>query len=135
MTGQRDRSKYGASPFGFEDLDAYKEARQLRRAIYRLAKTLPPEEKYALAQQMRRASVSLTNNIAEGYGRFHWQESLQFVRHSRGSLMELVDDLNVCEDENYASQETLLPLRNQAETVLRLVNGYGAYLERMKAES
>ena len=77
--------RYGdkASPFGFEDLEVYRAARAFRRRIYKLAKLLPEEEKYALGQQMRRAAVSLTNNIAEGYGRHHWQQNTQFCRQAR----------------------------------------------------
>jgi len=123
---------YGESKLGFEDLDVYKVATQVRRGIYSMVKGLPPEEKYSLGQQMRRAAISLTNNIAEGYGRFHWQESIQFCRHSRGSLAELVDDLGICQDENYAKPEALSSLRNTCENLLRLLNGYINYLERSK---
>ena len=65
----------------FEDLEVYKAAREFRKKIYKiykLIKGLPPEEKYNLADQMRRASLSLTNNIAEGHGRYHFQENLQY---------------------------------------------------------
>jgi len=129
-------SRYGdeSSPFGFEDLDVYRACREFRRRIYRLAKLLPDEEKYALAQQMRRAAVSLTNNIAEGYGRHHWQENTQFCRHARGSLMELMDDLNVCIDEEYARVEHLEKLKQEdGLRVLKLLNGYIAYLQEQKA--
>ena len=123
---------YGNSPFGFEDLEVYKVARELRKRMYGLVKILPQEEKYALGQQIRRAAISLTNNMAEGYGRFNWQESIQFFRHSRGSLLELMDDLKVCEDEGYADEEFLGGSRKQAESVLRLINGYINYLKRGK---
>jgi four helix bundle protein len=123
----------GASAFGFEDLDVYKAARAFRQRIYRLAKMLPEEERFALAQQMRRAAVSLTNNIAEGYGRHHWQENSQFCRHSRGSLMELIDDINVCIDENYAKAEQLEAMKKEdGVELLRLLNGYIAYLQKQK---
>ena len=62
----------------FEDLEVYKAARRFRIKIYALARTLPKEEKYNLADQMRRAAVSLTNNIAEGHGRFFYQENIQY---------------------------------------------------------
>jgi four helix bundle protein len=83
----------------FEDLEVYTAAREFRKQIYKLIKKLPPEETYNLASQMRRAALSLTNNIAEGHGRFFYQENIQFCRISRGSLMELIDDLNTCIDE------------------------------------
>src|SRR5437773_5023139 len=85
----------------FEDLGVYQVAREFRKAIYRVAKRLPQEEKFGLTSQIRRAAVSLTNNIAEGHGRFHFLEQIKFMLESRGSLEELLDDLNVCLDEAY----------------------------------
>src|SRR5229473_6655192 len=85
----------------FEALEVYQVAREFRKAMYRVAKRLPQEEKFGLTSQIRRAAVSLTNNIAEGHGRFHYLEQIKFCLNSRGSLEELLDDLNVCEDESY----------------------------------
>jgi four helix bundle protein len=85
----------------FMDLDVWKAARELRKKFYEIARRLPAEEKFGLVSQMRRAAVSVTNNIAEGHGRYHYQENIQFLRHSRGSLEELLDDLTVCSDEQY----------------------------------
>lgn len=126
---------YDKSAFGFQDLEVYQEARKLRKAMYEIAKSLPVEERFALGQQIRRAAVSLTNNMAEGYGRFNWQETSQFFRHARGSLMELVDDMSVCEDEQYADEATLAALQPRAESVLRLINGYIRYLQKEKTGS
>jgi len=129
-------STYGQEKgkFGFEDLEVYKAARAFRMRIYKLVRLLPAEEKFGLAQQMRRAAVSVTNNIAEGYGRHHWQENTQFCRHSRGSLMELIDDINVCLDERYADAKELEALKeDDALSLLRLLNGYIKYLQRQKA--
>ena len=122
----------GKSVFGFEDLDVYQAARELRRRVYKLVKLLPPEERYDLAPQMRRAAVSLTNNIAEGHGRYNWQDNTRFCRQSRGSLCELVDDFSVCEDQQYAKPDHLQNLRDDAANVLRLLNGYIAYLQRQR---
>ena len=116
----------------FEDLDLYTEARAFRVSIYRLAKRLPEEEKYGLAVQMRRAAVSLTNNIAEGHGRFHYQENIQFLRQARGSLQELIDDLNVCFDEQYAHAGEVMPLKGAGYAVLKRINGYLKYLQHEK---
>ena len=121
--------KYGQSPFGFEDLEVYEAARAFRKRIYELAKLLPAEEKFGLALQMRKAAVSLTNNIAEGYGRFTWQDRTHFCRQSRGSLMELVDDINTCIDEEYAQETHLLDLKSDAAEVLHRLNGYIGYLQ------
>src|SRR6266480_2659249 len=85
----------------FEDLEVYQVAREFRKMMYRVARRLPEEEKFALTSQIRRAAVSLTNNIAEGHGRFHFLEQIKFMLQARGSLEELLDDLNICEDESY----------------------------------
>ena len=119
----------------FEDLELYKTAREFRKAIYTLIKTLPSEEKYNLASQMRRAATSLTNNIAEGNGRYHYQESIQFCRQARGSLAELVDDLNICLDEAYLPEEVCNDLKIKAYDINKRINGYIAYLRKMKADS
>jgi len=122
-----------AGGFGFEDLDVYKAARNFRCRIYKLVQLLPKEEAYALGQQMRRAAISLTNNITEGYGRHNWQDNTQFCRIARGSLMELVDDINICLDANYAKPEHLSDLKSNSLDVLRLLNGYIAYLQKRKS--
>ncbi|PYI88881.1 MAG: hypothetical protein DMF03_09245 [Verrucomicrobia bacterium] len=95
--GNSDRNGFQT----FEDLGVYRTAREFRKAMYALTRRLPGSEKYDLASQIRRAAVSLTNNIAEGHGRFHYPDQIRFILHSRGSLEELVDDLNICSDENY----------------------------------
>ena len=118
----------------FEDLEVYKAAREFRKKIYQLIKELPPEEKYNLGGQMRRASLSLTNNIAEGHGRYNYQENIQFCRISRGSLMELVDDLSVCIDEKYFSKEYIDELKEEAYRINKMLNGYIAYLKKRKSE-
>jgi four helix bundle protein len=118
---------------GFEELEVWREARKLRRAIYGLTKKLPAEEKFVLLPQMRRAAVSVTNNIAEGHGRYHYQENAQFLRLARGSAEELLDDVTICEDEKYAAPELLEQLREQIACVERLLNGYIRYLLNQKS--
>src|SRR5712671_7946054 len=93
--------------FKLDDFELYCVARQFRKKAYRLVRMLPVEEKYALANQMRRAAVSVTNNIAEGHGRWHYQENIQYCRVSRGSVEETLDDLNLCLDEGYAPPEVI----------------------------
>ena len=66
--------------YSFEDLDVYKLAREFSREISQLIKKLPNVEDYNLKNQMRRAKLSVTNNIAEGFGRYHYQENIQFCR-------------------------------------------------------
>ncbi|MGD0590733.1 MAG: four helix bundle protein [Bacteroidota bacterium] len=122
------------SGYGFKDLEVYQKARELRKYIYAFIKQLPSEEKFNLASQMRRAATSITNNIAEGHGRFHFQENIQFLRQSRGSLEELMDDLNVCLDEHYLPEDEYIKLKAEAKEVLHRINGYIAYLRKRKQE-
>src|SRR5437773_9386098 len=112
----------------FEDLEVYKAAREFRKAMYVVTRRLPDFEKYDLASQIRRASVSLTNNMAEGHGRFHYPDQIRFFLHSRGSLEELVDDLNICLDEKYLPSDEVAKLKEEARGVLILINGYLRYL-------
>lgn len=126
-------NKTGATKFKtFEDLEIYKKAREFRKKIYQLINKLPHQEKHNLDPQMRRASVSLTNNIAEGHGRYHYQENIQFCRHSRGSLEEIIDDLNVCFDEKYFPEDYLNGLKTEGFELLKDLNGYIKYLKSMK---
>jgi four helix bundle protein len=122
------------SSYSFEDLEVYKAAREFRKKIYGLVKKLPADEKHNLAGQMRRAATSLTNNIAEGHGRFHYQENIQFLRQARGSLEELLDDLNICFDEQYFPEEELKLLKDEGFDLLHRINGYIAYLRKRKEE-
>jgi four helix bundle protein len=110
----------------FEDLEVYKAPREVRKAMYAVSRCLPDFEKYDLGRQIRRAAVSLTNNMAEGHGRFHYPDQIRFFLHC--SFEELVDDLNVCLDENYLSGEEIEKLKEQARAVLVLINGYLRHL-------
>jgi four helix bundle protein len=84
---------------------------------------------------MRRAATSLTNNIAEGNGRYHYQESIQFCRQARGFLAELIDDLNICIDEAYLSRDVCNDLKVKAYDINKRINEYIAYMRKMKADS
>ncbi len=116
----------------FEDLDVYKSAREFRKTMYGVNRRLPNFEKFELGSQIRTASVSLTNNIAEGHGRFHYLDQIKFMLQSRGSLQEPMDDLNICLDESYISADEIAALRDQGWDVLRLLNGYLRWLRARK---
>src|ERR1035441_9924979 len=116
----------------FEDLEAYKAAREFRVAMYVASRKLPAFEKFELASQIRRAAVSLTNNIAEGHGRFHYLDQIKFMLQARGSLQELIDDLNVCEDEEYVPSSEVAQRKQPGWHVLKLLNGYLRWLRERK---
>ena len=112
----------------FEDLEVYQVAREFRKALYRIAKALPEIERFGLVTQMRRAAVSLTNNIAEGHGRFHFLDQIKFTLQARGSLEELIADLNICGDEHYVAPDTVDSLKREGWRMRQLIDGYIRYL-------
>ena len=116
----------------FKELEAWKKCRELRKDISQLTKKFPAEEKYKLVDQMIRASRSVTANIAEGYGRYNYQEYVQFCRTSRGSLTELQDHFTVAMDESYISREELDGFNQRIEECIRLINGFIKYLLNAK---
>ena len=116
----------------FEDLKVYRLAREFRKAMYEVTRKLPTHEKFELASQIRRAAVSLTNNIAEGHGRYHFLDQIKFQLQARGSLTELIDDLNICSDEKYLPPDEAAELKKQATAVHQLINGYIRYLRERK---
>ena len=120
------------SRFRLDDLELYKAARQFRRRVYELVRQLPSCEEYCLANQVRRAAVSVSNNIAEGHGRWYYQENIRFCRISRGSVGELIDDFNICIDEAYGERQLAPQLKQEAEDLIARINGYIAYLKKSK---
>ena len=132
--GKQEAYRGATSPFGFEDLEVYKAAREFRKRVFRLSKLSPASERFGLTSQMRDAALSITNNIPEGHGRYHWQDNTRFCRIARGSLCEVVDDINTCIDEEYVKAEHAADLKSDAAKVLRLLNGYLAYLQTKQGE-
>lgn len=116
----------------FEDLEVYQVAREFRKSMYQVANQLPDIEKFGLASQVRRAALSLTNNIAEGHGRYHYLDQIKFTLQSRGSLEELIDDLNVCEDEQYLLIKEIAFLKQDGWRLRQLIDGYIRYLRDQK---
>jgi four helix bundle protein len=108
----------------FKDLQVWQVARELRTELYRLANSLPDFEKFGLASQIRRAASSVTANIAEGFGRFGYQENAQMCRQARGSVYELRDHLTTCVDQGYISPAEGERLDTLASRVGQLLNGY-----------
>ena len=119
----------------FEDLECWKSARELR--IFVAQNIIPKfsiEEKYALTSQLRRSSRSVSDNIAEGYGRFHYQENIQFCRIARGSLCESLNQVITAKDENYIEEDLLKQFRERFERTKAILNGYINYLVKTKIE-
>ncbi|MES2004050.1 MAG: four helix bundle protein [Bacteroidota bacterium] len=98
-------------------------------------KTFPKEEQFRLIDQLKRASRSITANIAEGYGRYHYQENTQFCRQARGSLMECLDHLICAADELYISKEQLDVLEKEYQKIVKLLNDYFSFLQEKKSKT
>lgn len=124
----------GTGQRGFEDLECYQLALKVLKEAYRVARLLPPEEKYNLVDQMRRAATSAVLNIAEGYGRYHYLDSLRFYYIARGSLDETLGGFIACDELRYTSDE-LSAQRELCHSTLRSLNGYIRYVCRQKQGS
>ena len=116
----------------FEDLEVWNVCRELRKQLSDAAKRFPNDERYRLADQLIRAARSVTANIAEGYGRFHYQENIQFVRQARGSLFEVLDHLSVACDAGYLDKDSFQKYREHTLRAISLVNGFIRYLVKAK---
>ena len=114
----------------FHDLTVWRLARAFRHRIYQVSEGWPRQEMYGLTAQIRDAAISVTANIAEGYGRYHYQENIQFCRIGRGSVNEVLDHLYTALDEGYINKETFDELYSQGREVERVLNGYINYLKR-----
>ena len=107
----------------FTDLDAWKEGHKLALIMYEVTKTFPKEEIFSLIMQMRRAAVSITSNIAEGFSRQSYKEKLQFYSISLGSLTELQNQSLVARDVKFMSEVDFQRIAQQSLRVSKLVNG------------
>lgn len=116
----------------FEDLIVWMRSRELRIEFTAVTKSFPKDEKYLLVNQIVRAARSVTNNIAEGYGRFHYQENFLFCRQARGSLYELIIHLIICFDEKYITEQKYSELKFNIYNIIKLLNGYISYLKKQK---
>ena len=115
--------------FSFEGLEVYKAARILVRDIYRLQHKFPKYETYALGDQIRRSSSSVTSNIAEGSGRNSFKEKSHFLEIAYGSLMEAFSQLQIAQDLDYLSQSDIDLIRPQFVNVAKMLSGLKKYFD------
>jgi four helix bundle protein len=113
---------------GFGDLKAWQPARRVMLECHRLAETLPAVERFDLAQQVRRSSKSTPANIAEGYGRYHYLDSVRFYYIARGSLNETINHVVTAHDLGYINDERFGEPYNLSREAERALNGYIAYV-------
>ena len=116
-----------------ETLEVWKKAKDFSLRIYReVIPLLPSEEKWNLNQQLRRSSSSVPANIAEGYGRFYYQEIIRFCYIARGSLEETLSHLALCFELKVHPKRIVRLLEQDGEKMTQLINGYVGYLKRSK---
>lgn len=117
---------------GFEDLDCYWLTLDVMVNAHQVAETLPAQEKYDLTQQMRRASKSVSANIAEGYGRYHYLDTLRFYSMARGSLNETLNHFITASLLGYIAQEYLDQLSDLVRQTEKALNGLMNYVRRQR---
>jgi len=107
----------------FTDLIVWQEAYKLALEIYKITKNFPKEETYSLIDQMKRCSISISSNIAEGFSRKSKKEKIQFYFIAKGSLTELQNQLLLAKDVKYLNLESFKSIAEQTITVHKLING------------
>jgi four helix bundle protein len=114
----------------FEDLEAWKKARELNRKVYRMTREGPLAKDYGLCDQLRRASVSVMSNIGEGFERDGTKEFIQFLSVAKGSTGEIRAQLYAALDAPYIDQDTFDEMYASAAEVGRIIAGLMDYLQR-----
>ena len=109
--------------FGYRKLIAYQKAKEVVKKTYKLLKKFPIEERYAMCDQLRRASVSITSNIAEGVNRFSIKEKSHFIEMAYGSLMEVSSQFEIAEELDYITESDRQSMDVLIEEVARLLSG------------
>jgi four helix bundle protein len=118
---------------GLSRLKVWVRAKEFAISIYeRALPLLPSEEKWNLNQQLRRASLSIAANIAEGYGRFYYQDNVRFCYMARGSLDEVLSHLAIAHGMNFISDELYKELITEDDELDKVLNGYISYLKKSK---
>lgn len=117
--------------FGYRNLVAYQKAKEVRKQVYNLVKQFPQAEHFALCSQLRRAAVSITSNIAEGITRYSVKDKVRFMEISYGSLMEVMSQIEIAEEEKYITTEQFHNIESLIADTARLLSG----LQRSYMES
>lgn len=116
----------------FEELPVWQDARKFTNKIYKLTNKFPKEELYGLTSQIRRATVSIMSNIAEGFDRRSDKELSNFLSMSRGSSSEVQNDLYIALDLRYISKEEFKETYQEAKKIAKQINGLMTYLKSGK---
>jgi four helix bundle protein len=112
------------------DLEVWKVSRQLTKSVYFLSNKFPDEEKFGLTSQIRRTAVSVPSNIAEGCGRNHRKDALQFFYISRGSLYELETQIILASDLGFIVEKEVENISEEITKAKKLLNGFINYFKK-----
>ena len=112
----------------FEELTIWQEAREFTNSVYTISKRFPKEELYGVTSQIRRASVSIMSNIAEGFNRRSTKEFINFLIISRASISEVQNDLYISLDLNYINKDNFETIYNHAQKISMSINKLITYL-------
>lgn len=115
----------------YTELEVWKQTKNLVKEIYLSTSLFPKEEMFGLVNQMRRCAVSIPSNIAEGCGRNHTKDSIQFFYIARGSLYELETQLHLSFDLNFINKQKLETLLTQLLQARKLLNGFIRYYQQL----
>lgn len=119
----------------FTDLEAWKSSHELTLEIYRVTKSFPSDERFGIIDQLRRAASSMTANIAEGWGRFHYPDRIHFYHQARGSGCEVQNFLILSKDLGYLNQPEFDKLNQMCEKCYRIISGLIRSTQNLKQSS
>lgn len=116
----------------YKQLDVWLSSKELANSIYEVTKCFPKDEIFGLTQQIRRSAISVPSNIAEGVGRNHLNETLQFMYIARGSLFELETQIYIAFEQHYIGVESLNNIIGNIDKCKKLLNGFINYFQKKK---
>ncbi len=119
----------------FTKLEAWKEAMALAKEVHQITQAFPQSEIYGVTSQMRRSSLSVAANIAEGFGRYTFADKMHKYVQARGELIELMTEIHHCSNVQYINSETREALLSRCTKVHKLLNGLISTMKRLSSDS
>lgn len=116
----------------YKELEVWKESKELVKLIYKITESFPSTEQFGLTNQLRRSAVSIPSNIAEGVGRNHTKDTLQFLFIARGSIYELETQLILAHELSFVSKETFEKTEEKVHLCMKLISGFINYYTNKK---
>ncbi len=116
----------------YKELEVWKESKELVKLIYEITESLPLSEQFGLTNQIRRSAVSIPSNIAEGVGRNHVKDTLQFLYIARGSIYELETQIILAFELSFISNDAYNKSIDKIHLYMKLISGFINYYENKK---